>query len=340
MHTHAFAHTAPVQLTDRGVRQAFALGTALRSLYVDKLGLIVPSDPATVHIRSTSVLRALETARAVSAGLLADPVTGSAPSYILPIFTHHDSAENMHPGQVCPRARQLRSNYRKSEEARNLEKDSSILRAQVAAALGQRESDLPSLFQMFDECSCRLAHGMGLPGQLTLDHYRKLEHFAIARMFLDLIRSPEIARLAMGPFLGDFIAPLQSHMQAIKAGGNAAPIAPLHLFSGHDTTIGPVMVMLGLLHEDSRWPDYTSSITLELLRERNQDAPLWARLKPGRRPDLWVRALVDGQPKPMPFCRQHTRSGSNNELCDAHHFMAEMKKLIPTKLAEECSALP
>jgi len=66
---------------------------------------------------------------------------------------------------------------------------------------------------------------------------------------------------------------------------------------------------------------------------------MFSRLRPPVR-KVWARVLLDGKPVALPFCKDHTRPGSDGQLCEASTFMAQMRRLVPDDLEAECLAPP
>lgn len=74
------------ELTDLGRASTFALGAALRALYIDELHLLPPtlaqSDADAVYFRSTNMSRTIESCQSVIRGLL--PQTRSESDTFVP----------------------------------------------------------------------------------------------------------------------------------------------------------------------------------------------------------------------------------------------------------------
>lgn len=74
----------------------------------------------------------------------------------------------------------------------------------------------------------------------------------------------EYAKLAMQPMWNEIMVKMHPHME-----GDALGLNKLALFSGHDTTIIPLLASLGVWN-DTAWPPYASMVVIEL-HEMNVD---------------------------------------------------------------------
>lgn len=89
------------QLTDIGYESTLSLGTALRSLYVDKLGFLPAVLPAEsrpdsiVELRSTGMPRTIETLHQVAQGLF--PVRDGVVEFVVRDHRH----ESLYPNSMC-----------------------------------------------------------------------------------------------------------------------------------------------------------------------------------------------------------------------------------------------
>jgi len=58
------------------------------------------------------------------------------------------------------------------------------------------------------------------------------------------------------------------------------------LYSVHDTTMAPLLLVLGLF--DNKWPEFAADLAFELYRDKNHD--------------YYVRVLYKGEEKIIPKC--------------------------------------
>jgi len=90
----------------------------------------------------------------------------------------------------------------------------------------------------------------------------------------------------------------------------------MHLFSGHDTTLMPLLHALDI--HDSRWPPYAASITFELYKDE-------------RNSEHYVRVLYLNEEQTLPAC--------GKALCPLPQFKQAMSKFLIEKdhYKEQCA---
>lgn len=135
----------------------------------------------------------------------------------------------------------------------------------------------------------------------------------VAPQYEDAVKH-EVLRLGSGVLLGMVC----DVMDAAAAGHDADSAAKLHLYSGHDTTLMPLLAVLGAPCED--WPPYLSNIIFELYEEQQGQGQGQARAGSGAggRPappqhyvrvyynteELAIPGAAPGQPCPLPTFKQ------------------------------------
>ena len=147
-----------------------------------------------------------------------------------------------------------------------------------------------------------------------------IEIFATLEMKRTIAHSDtESLKLSIGPFLPDILHVIDNIRDGLtRSVVQATPhkdIKRLYLFSGHDTTIIPLLLVLGVF--DGQWPAYSASVTLELLQDARS------------RDKLYVRALHDDTPLVLPACGGST-------LCPLDVFEQHLKKFIVDDYAAAC----
>ncbi len=133
---------------------------------------------------------------------------------------------------------------------------------------------------------CRF-HGKPLPGQMTPELLKEVEHVALRRMAAMvspgqvLPDSTELVSLGMG----QLFALITQRMQAVAAPADSSPDSShdsssmggklpgsashkMLLYAGHDTTIMPILTSLGYDMQD--WPPYLSNVIFELWERDGQ----------------------------------------------------------------------
>ena len=271
------------ELTPLGHAQARELGGWLRQRYGPGgehplVGGVF--NDCEVSARTTNVERTFQTCAGVLAGLFPSTsdgeVAGAAAPSTVEVETVDGAKEWLYPNSACcPRLAELLKSRRaalKNAKSARL----AALEGRVLAALGPdlapAEGEGLDFIALFDACTSRLSHGLGLPGQLTEDLLREVEAEAARVMAhlvapTDLFTSPgdttsseEVLRLTAGRHLHELVG----HMEDAAAMKGNSP-ARLRLYSAHDTSLMPLLAALGHL-KPGTWPPYTSFLVFELAR--------------------------------------------------------------------------
>jgi hypothetical protein len=129
-----------------------------------------------------------------------------------------------------------------------------------AMVLGMAFDSIPSWIILADEIKCRKAHGIAQRegtspelAELTLGAASTEGNYIMAG-------SEEVLQLGM-------VRLLNQVMGRMETATSAAPAAKMVLYSGHDTTIIPLIKALELPC-DEHWPPFASHIILELLEPK------------------------------------------------------------------------
>ncbi|MFT7799485.1 lysophosphatidic acid phosphatase type 6 [Arapaima gigas] len=244
--------TFPGQLTTLGMQQLYDLGERLRKTYIQDFSFLTPCfNPTEVLVRSTNIVRTIESARCLLAGLFQqkqeDPVT---------ILTTEAENEILYPNYHHCQLLKLIGSPRWAESSQLPD---------IAADLRSIQSDLGILAQgqvdfvlIRDDMVAREAHG--LPSPPVLDRWRnRVEQRAVEMMCH--IYEPSKAKniqLTVGPLLHTLMSNIEDKIQETAL---ARP-RKLFLYSVHDTTLMPCLMALGIF--DMKWPPYAADIILEL----------------------------------------------------------------------------
>jgi hypothetical protein len=299
---HADALPAVVQLTKVGQEQARELGTALRARYAAALlppGVMNPAAAGTaLRVRSSNVQRTFATATGVLTGLL--PAYAGGPPVTVRVAP--DDVEWIFPNfQACARLRALwrarsdRVPRRSSSDAAPPPPVANDWQAPFKLQLASLAASLPAsdaaalsrswgVVELMDHATARAVHGLPPLGQTTADDLTALRRIAVsvvAGVFTG--KGGDAEARAEGPRLGvgRLLSELMHSMDAMA--GRRAPDAPrLALYSGHDTTVLPLLLALRTGPPGAPpsppppvWPPFAASIVLELWGP--PDAPPSAR---------------------------------------------------------------
>ncbi|KAG0029930.1 Lysophosphatidic acid phosphatase type 6 [Podila clonocystis] len=262
----------PGQLTPLGAWQHRTLGAALRDLYVEQLQFLPPIfDPQTVYIRSTDIWRTKQSAENLMAGLYGTQKdSSSSDSVAPPVLQIHTLPVEMDyltmNSAACPRIGQLRVQIEgASPVLKQLHKDNEILNKDLKTLLGVERT----WSGYMDTVLPRVCHGHPLQcgkggddGEkeecVTQDTATKiLENVATqtTEMYRDAEGIFEVLQLGIGPLAQE----IKRNLVAAKDGTTKVLLS---LYSGHDTTLSPLLGMLD--SADMRWPPYASNMLVEL----------------------------------------------------------------------------
>lgn len=284
------------ELTLQGQQQALALGTWLRNRYVDDLEFLPPEPlQGTVAGRTTNFRRTIGTLELLVAGLLrkahgsVDITTAAELDEIL--FCNAKRCAQL--GALMTVQREvIKTDRGNSDEVRQLES-----RVKQAMKLSNEDDEEIAFVELHDALTTLRFHDQPLPGRFDDQLLVDIEKEATQRMLgmiapqLPVGGSPVeqdgLLRLGVGLLTAEVLRHLEE-----AASGDAKH--QMYLYSGHDTTIMPVLRALGV--DVDRWPGYCSNIIFELWED-----------SAGSQPKTFVRVLY--QQKPLKF------PGSDEDGC-------------------------
>ncbi|XP_063070027.1 lysophosphatidic acid phosphatase type 6 [Engraulis encrasicolus] len=273
--------TYPGQLTTIGMQQLYDLGTRLRARYIQDVPFLTPSfTPAEVYIRSTNIVRTIESAKCLVAGLFQQKQTGT-----VPILTSQAETEILYPNYHGCKLLRLLSGHRWAESAKlpDIAKDIKEIQGDLGIPL-EKEVDF---ILIRDDMVARQTHGLACPPQL--DNWKsKVEQRAVDMIYHVYEPSKKgNLQLCVGPLLHTMLSNMEEKVQ----GTSSEPHRKLFLYSVHDTTLMPCLMALGIF--DMRWPPYAADITMELLENRTTK-------------EAFVKVLYLGKEQHIPGCSSKT----------------------------------
>ncbi|XP_063302833.1 lysophosphatidic acid phosphatase type 6 [Pelobates fuscus] len=247
--------TFPGQLTTIGMDQMFKLGSRLRKSYIEEKDFLSPGFKSSeVFVRSTNIVRNMESTRCLLAGLFRQQQEGP-----VTIVTADATNEILYPNyQGCQALKHMIGNKMSratsqpgmSEDLTKIHKEMNIDHVKGA-----------DFFLLLDNLLAQEVHGF--PCSLKdKPHLRTTEQRAIDILSYTMgHRDREILKLSVGPFLHA----LQSNMlDTIEHADTQS--RKLYLYATHDVTIIPILMALGIFNK--RWPPYASDLTLELYQHQ------------------------------------------------------------------------
>ena len=263
------------QLTRRGVRQLEGLGAELRRRWVDEAGLLPAElEPSLLSVRSTCVRRCHLSAAALLAGLYPGVSRREGAGGCVPVRGRDGTTETMWaPQSVCPGYDRVKERAVAGWLETEGGAGARALARTVGAAFGLDEQSDPeqALMQLGEVLQCAEAHGLdvGQRGLPMAAYWRARDAYYGAR-FTHGAPGEALVRLASGRLLAE----VAGHLRAAAANANAPRVA---VFSGHDVTLVPLLVALGVLDDENmRWPAYAAHLVFELFL--GEDDELYLRL--------------------------------------------------------------
>ncbi|KAG7463372.1 hypothetical protein MATL_G00175850 [Megalops atlanticus] len=248
--------TFPGQLTTVGMQQLYDLGERLRKRYIEDVPFLLPGfSPTEVYVRSTNIVRTIESAKCLVAGLFHQSQEGT-----VPIFTTEAENEILYPNYHGCRLLKLLSGTRWAE--------SSML-PDIAADLNkiQRELGIAShkrvdFILIRDDMVARETHGLPCPPMLS--SWRSTVERRAVEMICHIYdpSKRQNLQLCVGPLLHILLRNMEDKVQGVAS----IQKRKLYLYSVHDTTLMPCLMALGIF--DMKWPPYAADITLELHQHR------------------------------------------------------------------------
>ncbi|KAG9271024.1 lysophosphatidic acid phosphatase type 6 [Astyanax mexicanus] len=285
--------TYPGQLTTVGMQQLYDLGVRLRKRYIQDVAFLTPAfSNKEVYIRSTNIIRTIESAKCLVAGLYQQKQTD-----VVSILTEEAEREILYPNYHGCKQLKLRSGYRWAESS-TLPDIASDLQS-IQSALGVQPEQHLDFILIRDDMVARETHGLPCPA--VLHSWRaRVEQRAVDMIYHIYDPANRVnLQLCVGPLLHTFLNNMEMNVQ------NNALIKDrkLFLYSAHDTTLMPCLMALGVF--DMRWPPYAADITLELYQHRKTN-------------QHYIKVSYVGQDQKIPGC--------SDVYCPLEEFKQAMSK--------------
>ncbi|KAI9505050.1 hypothetical protein GGI25_000439 [Coemansia spiralis] len=283
------------QLTDVGRESMTALGQHLRKLYVETLGLVQPTPQPGIHgptdevyLRSTSFSRAFESLQHTLGGLY------SSATEQLPLFqvnVRPTSRDNLIVNFDCKNMVRLFTKFNlKVKELAAVEYDA--LYSDLLKVDGLREYyeshpksiKGPTAIYAWDTVASMRAHGIPLPKVVDDTLIARISQMSAVEYAHSLWKSTALTRMQSGPLIHELVGNMVGAVEADRAGSfNNNGLAKMGIYSGHDTTIGPLLAAFGKRLDDYKqqnedinsigWVPYASSLRIELLKDNKTPYP-------------------------------------------------------------------
>ncbi|KAI7817799.1 histidine phosphatase superfamily [Gamsiella multidivaricata] len=312
----------PGELTSLGAQQQQRMGQDLHKIYIDQWKLLPATfDPNTLRLRSTDVWRTKQSAENLMIGLYGQDALerGCAPSVCqIQILPEEIDYMTMNTNR-CPRIDILDEDInRTSKVLEQLRWTHGAFRKDVNRLIN-KDRDL-GFDGLIDAILPRICHGLPLqceeapinqssPRCVT----RKMAERCLSVASLENAETRrdaqdvrEMLQLGIGPLAKD----IRQNLLKAKNGESA----PFLVFSGHDTTLIPLLGMLG--STDMRWPPYASNLLFEV----------WS--PPSK--EYFVRVLYNGR------VVKTTSNWCDFEWCSLDTFIEYLGQFIVDDLDAKC----
>lgn len=309
-------------LTQKGMRQEYALGKFLKRRYVKGYKLLNSTFiNREIYIRSSDLDRCLMSAQTQLNGLypprghqiwrdnldwqpIGIHVVPKDEDYLLRPFEYN-----------CPRFFKLHDADKKQPEYIKMSLKYKDMLEYVSENSGE-EIDVSTAFKIRDPLISEKSHNLPLPDWVlkgtTYEDLGTVSDYGMGWNYNTI----EKARLTGGALVGRMI----KNMKLYQMGSTEEPVRKVYLYSAHDTTVSAFLSALQVF--DSVSPDYSSAAILELFASSVKGQP-----------KLEVRVIYRfGQNKPrtliLPGCET---------FCPLDKFAKLTADVIPVDIEKECA---
>ena len=321
-------------LTRIGMKQAIALGTELKQRYVDGNGTtstntnLLPSAwkeaSRLITTRSTYTKRTLATARGVLSGLF--PLDAKSGLMSVDIELSGQPEHQVFHRSSCDKLKHVFSECMKTHVAdKSLHQIKTLLRNENIKWSHQEK--YWEIISARDQFACREAEGKPIPPEiLAIDHELNLAATRTMHQIFTgegILGQTETLRMSIGRMLTVIMDTIEK------------PDGKIHLYSGHDWTVTPLLLTVCRLNapETKMWPPFCSNISFELWSDREDDVqlPYWGtRGIKNQDEGRYVRTIYNSNVIDMPC------SNKTNEYCTLSEFRKMMDPLRSINYKEEC----
>jgi len=242
------------QLTNIGKRQLYQLGKQLATTYISKWGFLSPRyTEKEVYARTTYYKRTTESLLHLLAGMYHPSSTPF--SIETKESQYEDMVPDMSSGCFLEWTQMFMENEERSVNSRDLQRHVNSL-----LGLKDQTEEVP-LSHVGDLMRCREAHNIAIP-QYLLDERTAVDDAVLDMKTRWLGRdNTHVLSTCIGSFVDTLCERMQQQVQVERGDPHK-----LLLYSGHDYTILPLLLALGVRVRE--WPPFAANIIIELYKTR------------------------------------------------------------------------
>ena len=255
------------ELTEQGSQMHVSLGQTLRSQYASFLPQNFSS--SFFYVRSTDVPRTVESAASFLSGMYPENTP------LINIWLIEAAKDNMQLPNHCGLINQLCNAVQSTSEWIERLQAMMPLQQKLIKAWNIPASEFPVWTNIQSTLQCRTAAGVPNPSYLTDDEYNSIINLTNWQMAA-LWNNTRQAQLITGNFLNELLGNIEASIYRKST-------FPFFLYSGHDTTVGPLLS--GLEAFPSDWPPFAAHVQLELWSDPDSNQPL----------PFYIRGLYNGK---------------------------------------------
>lgn len=316
----SYSECGKMSLTARGALQHVLLGQHLQDAYINKNKLLDKTNPyGDIVVKSTSFPRTYESAMSFLYGFIPQLKVN-----MLSVEVHRNTgfcSENSNQIKSCNCERLTRTNLKISKAKRDLYAGEVLeTRNIISDIFHVPDEDLQYMTSLGDALTPAYCNNLEIP--CTTQSYQNINKYCVNFTVLGKVWKAVSVELSSQNREEHFVAatlklfPLLSEISKRMKDLQESKFSPKFvLYSGHDVTVTPLLLLLGL--SDGIWPRYASRVVMETLQSKANG-------------DYYLRVLYDGEDRTaeVSFCKPYI---SQEGLCPLIFFI----KFVQNKLLQK-----